>query len=336
MISANQVVHLEGVTRTFHVVERTTGFVATVKNFVHRRYKSIAAIQDINLTANTGEILGILGANGSGKTTTLKCVSGLLTPSKGEIDVLGFIPHERSVNFLRQIAFVMGQRSQLHQDVCVLDSFELRRVVYGLELAAYASSRDELVDLLDLASFADTPVRQLSLGQRMRCELAAALLHRPRLVLLDEPTIGLDFEAQNAIRAFVRNYVNEHEATVLLTSHYLQDIEALADRVAVLAAGRLVFNGSLQDLRSLKSDRQVLSLYGDDIDLTAAPWASLIACDLPGEINIEVPKREAPAILAQLSALPGVRGLTLADPPLEAALRDLYARTEEIKHDPSS
>ena len=238
----------------FRVAERPSGFRATVRGLFHRTYKQIPAVRDVTFSASSGQILGVLGPNGSGKTTTLKCVSGLLTPTSGTADVLGFVPYERRPEFLRRIGFIMGQRSQLHQDVSVLDSLDMRRVVYGLSSAEYTSSLDELMDLLSLGEFAKTPVRQLSLGQRMRCEFAAALLHRPDLVLLDEPTIGLDFTAQAVIRTFIDQYVAGHQATVLLTSHYLKDIEALAHRVVVLAKGRLVFSGSLEDLRELDGE----------------------------------------------------------------------------------
>jgi len=248
------VVRVEDLTRVFRVAERPSGFRATLRGLFRRTHTHIPAVQDVTFSAASGEIVGVLGPNGSGKTTTLKCVSGLLTPTSGTVDVLGFVPNERRPEFLRRIGFIMGQRSQLHQDVSVLDSLDMRRVVYGLSRAEYTSSLDELIDLLSLGAFARTPVRQLSLGQRMRCEFAAALLHRPDLVLLDEPTIGLDFTAQAVIRTFIDQYVAEHRATVLLTSHYLKDIEALAHRVVVLAKGRLVFSGSLEDLRNLDGE----------------------------------------------------------------------------------
>jgi len=258
--NSGTVVRVEDLTRVFRVAERPSGFHAVVRGLFHRTYKQIPAVCDVTFSAQSGEIVGVLGPNGSGKTTTLKCVSGLLTPTSGTVNVLGFVPYERRPEFLRRIGFIMGQRSQLHQDVSVLDSLAMRRVVYGLSQAEFTSSLDELMELLSLGEFAKTPVRQLSLGQRMRCEFAAALLHRPDLVLLDEPTIGLDFTAQAVIRSFIQNYVAEHHATVLLTSHYLKDIEALAARVVVLAKGRLVFSGSLEDLRRLGGGQGQTSL----------------------------------------------------------------------------
>ncbi|MDR1186462.1 MAG: ATP-binding cassette domain-containing protein [Bifidobacteriaceae bacterium] len=347
-------VRVDAVSRSFRVAERTVGFRATVKGLVKRSYKVIDAVRDVTFEARAGEILGVLGPNGSGKTTTLRCVSGLLTPTSGTVDALGFTPHERSRDFLRRIGFIMGQRSQLHPDVSVFDSLELRRVIYSLTDAEFHDSREELSELLGLADFGDAPVRQLSLGQRMRCEFAAALLHRPALVLLDEPTIGLDFDAQAAIRGFVERYVAAHRACVLLTSHHLADIEALAGRVVVMAKGRLVFEGSLGDLRRLHSDRQLVTLAhdggldaGGDLGAGLGSGAGLgagaglggalglalggagagieLAGSKPGEITLTVPRAAAPAALAALGALPGVTGLSLTDPPLEDALARFYS-----------
>jgi ABC-2 type transport system ATP-binding protein len=329
------VVRLDAVTRAFRVATRTVGFRATVKGLFRRQYKVSRAVRDVTFDASAGEILGVLGPNGSGKTTTLKCVAGLLTPTSGRLDVLGFTPHQRDRAFLRRIGFIMGQRTQLHADVSVFDSLELRRVIYGLTDQQFRDSKAELTELLGLAEFGDAPVRQLSLGQRMRCELAAALLHRPEVVLLDEPTIGLDFEAQAAIRAFVEAYVAGHGACVLLTSHYLADIEALAGRVVVLAKGRLVFDGSLAGLRRMGSDHQVVTLTYDDADQApdraqvealAGPDAAVTV--KPGEVEVAAPRSQAPRILAALGALPGVSGLALADPPLEDTLAHLYAEDE--------
>ncbi|MDR1806336.1 MAG: ATP-binding cassette domain-containing protein [Propionibacteriaceae bacterium] len=328
------VVRLDAVSRSFRVAERTVGLRATVKGFARRRYKVIDAIRDVTFDAHAGEILGVLGPNGSGKTTTLKCVSGLLTPTSGTVDVFGYTPHDRDYEFLRRVGFIMGQRSQLHPDVSVFDSLELRRVVYSLPDQTFAESKAELTELLGLAEFGDAPVRQLSLGQRMRCEFAAALLHRPQLVLLDEPTIGLDFDAQAAIRAFVRRYSADHAACVLLTSHYLADIEALADRVVVMAQGRLVFQGALGELRRLHSDNQVITLAHDgsldpaQVRAAAGPGADVTVAK-PGEVTVTAARAAAPGILAALGTLAGVTGLSLADPPLEAALAQLYGGTAD-------
>jgi ABC-2 type transport system ATP-binding protein len=325
-------VKVDQLTRSFRVAERTVGLKSTVKGVFHRKHKVADAVQDVTFQAAAGEILGVLGPNGSGKTTMLKCVAGLLTPTSGTVEALGFTPHRRSHAFLRRIGFIMGQRTQIHPDVSVFDSLELRRVIYELTDQQFEESKEELVTLLGLDEFGDAPVRQLSLGQRMRCELAAALLHQPDLVLLDEPTIGLDFEAQDAIRAFVQRYVARHDACVLLTSHYLADIEALAGRVVVLAKGRLVFEGSLGDLRRMGSDSQVITLTHEggiglaEVQAVAGPDAAVTAT--PGAFEVSAPRAEVPKILAALGGLPGVTGLSLTAPPLEDALAQLYAEED--------
>jgi ABC-2 type transport system ATP-binding protein len=211
--------------------------------------------------------------------------------------------------------------------VPLLDSLELRRVVYNLSKIEFENSREELTELLGLAEFAETPIRQLSLGQRMRCELAAALLHRPRILLLDEPTIGLDFAAQAAIRTFVQHYTKTHGATVLLTSHYLQDIEALAGRVVVMAKGRLVYQGSLTGLRRLGSGDKLISVSGE-INTADSDWARFITETKPGELVLQVPSDQAPKVLAAISALPGITDISLNDPPLESALGQLYNQVD--------
>lgn len=318
-------VRVDDLTRVFRVAERKQGLRAFIGDIFHRTYREVTAVEGVTFQVNRGEIVGVLGPNGSGKTTTLKCISGLLTPTRGSVEVLGFVPSERRDAFLRRVGFIMGQRSQLHQDVSVLDSLEMRRVVYGLGRVEFEDSRDELVELLSLTSFAATPVRQLSLGQRMRCEFAAALLHRPDVVLLDEPTIGLDFDAQAAIRGFVQRYVANHGASVLLTSHYLLDIEAMASRAVALARGRLLFSGSLAELRQCGGASQLVTLRGEHLDLSRTEWAGLISRQEPGEISLEIGRAAVPTLLAQLSALPGLVDLTLSDPPLETALAHLYA-----------
>ncbi|MDR0849328.1 MAG: ATP-binding cassette domain-containing protein [Propionibacteriaceae bacterium] len=326
-IDEDSVVTLDNVTRTFKVAERTVGFGDTVRGFFHRKYTQIPAISNVAFTACSGEILGVLGPNGSGKTTTLKCISGLLTPTSGKVDVMGFTPHERDPEFLRRIGFIMGQRSQLHPDVSVFDSLQLRKVIYSLSDDDYQASLNELTELLGLAEFGDAPVRQLSLGQRMRCEFAAALLHRPSLVLLDEPTIGLDFDAQASIRRFVEGYVRAHHATVLLTSHYLADIEALAGRVIVMAKGHIAFTGSLAELRHMDGGHQLITIQYTEVrpDFSQFSWEDKVTEPKPGEIHLEVLRDEAPHILAQVGALSGVSALSLSDPPLETALSQIYA-----------
>ncbi|MBC8171628.1 MAG: ATP-binding cassette domain-containing protein, partial [Anaerolineae bacterium] len=213
------VVHIEHLTKTYFVPEREAGLKAALQSLVKRKNREVKAVQDVTFDVAPGEVVGFLGPNGAGKTTTLKMLSGLLFPTGGVARVLGYEPGKRERQFLSQITLVMGQRNQLVWDIPAADSFELNRAIYNIPQAQYKQTYDELVQLLDLAPLISKPVRNLSLGERMKCEIAGALLHRPKVLFLDEPTIGLDVTAQRRIREFLREYNQRHGATVLLTSH---------------------------------------------------------------------------------------------------------------------
>ncbi len=247
-------IRVDVLTLEFAVTDREAGLGGALRSVVRRRHRLVTAVSDVSFSVEGGTILGLLGPNCSGKTTTLKCVAGLLTPTTGTVEVLGMTPSERPPELLRRLGFVMGQRWQLHPDIPVMESFELHRVVYDLDRTAFERTRDELMTLLELDYLVLQPARKLSLGQRMRCEFVAALLHRPSVVLLDEPTLGLDFDAQLMIRDFVRHYVDATGAAVILTSHYLADIEALSDRVITISNGALTYQGSLSELKRMAGD----------------------------------------------------------------------------------
>lgn len=318
---------VSGLTRTFEVTERDAGLGGALRSVVRRRHRTITAVEDLTLEVGPGTVLGLLGPNGSGKTTTLKCIAGLLTPTRGSVEVLGHTPSRREPEYLRRLGFVMGQRWQLHPDLPVGESFELHRVVYDLDREQFDRTRAELVELLDVADLGSQPSRKLSLGQRMRCEFVAALLHRPPVVLLDEPTLGLDFDAQVAIRAFVRRYVRDTGAAAILTSHYLADIEALADRVATISHGRLTFSGSLRELQGLAGDRKHVTARLER-PVTEGEVAGLgdvrVITSTPGTLTVEVARSGAGAVLLALESLDAVSDVSLADPPLEDTLTQLY------------
>jgi ABC-2 type transport system ATP-binding protein len=319
------VIGVEGLTREFSVTEREPGLRAALRSVAHRHYRTVTAIEDLTFTVAGGGVVGFLGPNGSGKTTTLKCLAGLLTPTAGHVDVLGFTPARREPAFLRQLGFVMGQRWQLNVDISVAESFELHRVVYDLDRRTFARTRDELVELLDLGDLVRQVTRKLSLGQRMRCEFAAALLHRPTVVLLDEPTLGLDFEAQQQIRRFVADYVQISGAAVLLTSHYLADIEALCEDVMTISRGRITYSGTLRELAQMAGDQQRITAR------LSSPLSPASVSDL-GDVRehtdsllvLEVARGAAGRTVGALESLEGVAGVTLDDPPLEDTLRRLY------------
>jgi ABC-2 type transport system ATP-binding protein len=290
----------------------------------------VKAVDGISFSIAAGERVGFLGPNGAGKTTTLKMLSGLLHPTSGKALVAGHVPFARSPEFLKSIMLVAGQKQQLLWDLPPMDTFELNRAIYAVPRAEYQRTLDELVELLRLTPLLKKPVRQLSLGERMKCELAAALLHRPRVLFLDEPTIGLDVTMQAAVRDFIRRYNEEHGATVILTSHYMEDVAALCPRIIVIDHGRLAWDGPLQDLvRKTRPEKRVtLKLATEpaaaDLELAGARLVSLEG----QSVQLNVPQeRLSVAVSALLARLP-VLDLTVEDPPLEEVLGELFQRAE--------
>ena len=259
-------IRIRQLSKTFVVTERESGVGAALASLVRRRREEVVAVDGISFDLAPGEIVGFLGPNGAGKTTTLKMLSGLLHPAAGEIAVLGHVPWKREKAFLRQITLVMGQRSQLVWDIPASDSFELNRAIYRIPAADFRSTLAELTDLLELGPLLRRPVRSLSLGERMKCEVAAALLHRPRVVFLDEPTIGLDVTMQRRIRSFIAEYNRRFGATVLLTSHYMADVEALCRRVIVIHHGRLLFDGDLSALVGKFTSHKTIVVKLDELN----------------------------------------------------------------------
>ncbi len=319
-------------TKHFVVPVRAPGLRAAMKAVVRREHTTVRAVESVDLTIHAGEIVGFLGPNGAGKTTTLKMLAGLLHPTSGTATVLGHVPHRRDHTFLRRIALVMGQRHQLNWDIPAADSFEMLRAIYDLDPAAYRAQLGELTDLLDLAGISRKPVRQLSLGERMKCELAAALLHRPDVLFLDEPTLGLDVTAQRRVREFVSEYARATGATVLLTSHYMADIEALAERVLVIHHGALQFDGSLSDLTRTMSDHKVVTVRLDgkapDAELEAARQLIVATeCEVSRDGNehvLEFPRNDVRSALRDILALEAVLDFTVEDEPIERVIDRVF------------
>ncbi len=249
--------------KTFRVARRDPGFGNAVKALFHREYEEIHALHDISFSVGEGEMVGYIGPNGAGKSSTIKVLSGVLTPDGGQCLVDGRVPWKQRVKHVSQIGVVFGQRSQLWWDVPVADSFELLKDIYRIPGEVYRRNVDELTELLDLSQLLRTPTRQLSLGQRMRCEIAASLLHSPKILFLDEPTIGLDAVSKLAVRDFVKKLNQEHRTTVILTTHDMQDIEALASRVILIGKGKILLDGTLDDIRrgGEQIDETIAHLY---------------------------------------------------------------------------
>jgi len=254
---------MEQVCKSYRIARRNAGFKEACKSLFHREYEVIAALNDVSFTINDKEMVGYIGPNGAGKSSTIKILSGILTPDSGTVLVDGRIPCKDRIEHVRQIGVVFGQRSQLWWDVPVIDSFELLKDIYSISQSMYRRSLEELTQLLNLEELLRTPARQLSLGQRMRCEIAASLLHRPRILFLDEPTIGLDAVSKLAVRDFILKQNKTHGTTVILTTHDMQDIEALASRIILIGKGRILMDGSLSDIKKGNADidETVAELY---------------------------------------------------------------------------
>jgi ABC-2 type transport system ATP-binding protein len=311
--------------KTYVVSEREGGVLAALQSLIRREKTEVHAVAGISFDLAPGEIVGFLGPNGAGKTTTLKMLSGLLHPTEGEVSVLGHIPWKREKALLRQITLVMGQRNQLVWDIPPADSFELNRAIYRIPPLDYRRTVDELVELLDLGPLLRKPVRNLSLGERMKCEIAAALLHRPRVVFLDEPTIGLDVTMQRRIRTFIAEYNRRFEATVLLTSHYMADVEALCRRVIVIHHGKLLFDGELSDLVRRFTAHKTIVVQLEDPGADLRAYGEVVSSS-DGRVTLRVAKSETAGVTERLLADLPVIDLTVEDPPIEEVIEQVFAQ----------
>jgi ABC-2 type transport system ATP-binding protein len=321
------VVKVAELTKIFRVPEREPGLGAAVRALVRRRHRDVCAVDGISFGIESGEVVGFLGPNGAGKTTTLKMLSGLLYPTSGEAQVLGHVPSKREREFLRRITLVMGNRNQLQWDLPALDSFELNRAIYRVPRPDFTKLRDELIELLEVGDLVRKPVRNLSLGERMKVEVVGSLVHRPQVLFLDEPTIGLDVTMQRRIRSFIAEYNSRHEATVLLTSHYMADVVALCRRVIVIHHGRILFDGDLARLGDqfvawktiaveLQSGGSDLSAYGDVLETDGA------------RVKLRVPKADAARVTARLLAEREIADLTVEEPPIEDVIELVFAQEQ--------
>ena len=309
----------------YQVHQKEAGFAASLRAFFRRRYEWVRAVDDISFSIPQGEIVGFLGPNGAGKTTTLKVLAGLLYPTAGNVSVGGFQPFERKNEFLRQITLVMGQKNQLIWDLPAIESFEVNRAIYEISRGDYLAALKEMTELLDLEPVLKKQVRKLSLGERMKCELAAALLHRPRVLFLDEPTIGLDVTMQARMRQFLMEYNRRHGATILLTSHYMADVVALCERILVIDHGRLVYDGLLDALvervAPYKNVRIVTRrpIQAGELE----PFGEIRSIDTM-EATLIVPRDRTSVVAAELFRILPIADITIEDPEAEEIIRRIF------------
>lgn len=308
-------IEVRALTKTYRVPLKEPGFSGSVRSLFSRKWREVQAVKDLSFTIQQGERVGFLGPNGAGKTTTLKMLAGLLHPTSGDVRVLGARPQDRDADFLGRITLVMGQKQQLLWDLPPRETFELNRAMYGIPRTEFMRTLDELVTLLRIEPLLDKPARNLSLGERMKCELTAALLHRPQVLFLDEPTIGLDVEMQVQVRSFIASINQRFGATVLLTSHYMQDIAALTPRLLVIDEGRLRYDGALTDLaRRIAPERRVVVR---SIEPALLPLGFV---EESGRMVASVPAEEVNALLTRVLAAVPLAELGVEETPLEEVM----------------
>jgi len=322
-------IEVNGLTKTFRTYKKQPGFKGAVRGLFKRDYESVCAVDKVSFKIEPGELVGFLGPNGAGKTTTLKMLAGLLYPSAGEAKVLGHVPWERADAYRRQFALVLGQKNQLWWDLPARESLELNAKIYGIPEDRFSRTVTEMTEMLNVREKLNVSVRELSLGERMKMELIASLLHQPRVLFLDEPTIGLDVVSQKTVREFLKRYNATHQTTILLTSHYMADIQALCERVIIIDHGKISFDGKLSEVVDRFADFKLITIQCEGAagctDDQLAKYGELVE-KTPGNIKLKVKRdRVIPVCKALLDELP-VRDIDIEEVPIEDVIRQLFAR----------
>ncbi|WP_224372579.1 ABC transporter ATP-binding protein [Hyalangium versicolor] len=322
-------ISVRGLRKHYKVHKRPPGLKAAFRSLFHRDYTTVKAVDGISFEIRPGERVGFLGPNGAGKTTTLKVLSGLLHPSDGEVTVDGHVPRHREDAFLKKIMLVMGQKQQLLWDLPPAETFELNRAIYDVPREQFKQTLEELVTLLELEELINKPTRQLSLGERMKCELAAALIHRPKLLFMDEPTIGLDVSMQATMRSFIKAYNERFGATLILTSHYMDDVAALCPRVIVIDKGMLSYDGGLEALvQRVRPEKRVVFRLEQPVEAaTLAPLGRVVSHE-PTSAVLQVPPEALSATISRALASLPVRDLTVENAPLEEVMSELFSENK--------
>jgi len=328
------IIEIENLTKSYRVYQKKEGLSASLRGLFRREYREVEAVRGINLQVEEGEFVAFLGPNGAGKTTTLKLLSGVINPGSGMARVMGHIPWKRENAYRRRFALVMGQKNQLWWDLPAQESFRLHQQIYRIDPQDFERTRDELTDLLKVRHLLRQPVRELSLGERMKMELTAALLHSPDVLFLDEPTIGLDVVAQHNIQKFLKHYQAERNITVLLTSHYMKDVAALCKRVVIMAQGRIEYDGSLVSIIDSFSGYKVITLqFAEDDAIDNMDRFGEVLEREPPRAKIRVPRADVAKTLAAILNQHVIEDVVVEDPPLEEVIASLYASVDDAQEE---
>jgi ABC-2 type transport system ATP-binding protein len=319
------VIEIQGLSKSYRVYQKKEGLLASLAGLFRREYRNVEAVRSIDFQVDRSEFVAFLGPNGAGKTTTLKLLSGVITPTAGSARVLGHIPWKRENAYRRRFALVMGQKNQLWWDLPAAESFRLHQQIYRIEKGQFERTRDELTAMLSVRNLLAQPVRELSLGERMKMELIAALLHSPEVLFLDEPTIGLDVVAQYNVQSFLRHYQESRGISILLTSHYMKDVAALCRRVVVISLGRIIYDGSLSGIIDRFGGHKVISLQMIDGHMPGdmARYGEVLSAE-PPRMRLRVERSVVPQVLGQILASYAVEDVSVEDPPLEQVIAEMF------------
>ena len=320
-------IEIRGLSKSYFVYQKKEGLLASLRGLFHREYREVEAVRGIDLTVEQGEFVAFLGPNGAGKTTTLKLLSGVINPTSGHATVIGHVPWRRENAYRRRFALVMGQKNQLWWDLPAQESFRLHQQIYRIPLDQFDATVDELTSLLETRDLLKQPVRELSLGERMKMELTAALLHSPDVLFLDEPTIGLDVVAQRNIQRFLKDYQARRQVTILLTSHYMKDVAALCQRVVIIALGQIHYDGSLSGIIDRFSGHKIVTLLfgGEGVPEDVASFGELLEVEAP-RVRMRILRAEVADVLATLLSRHTIEDMSVEDPPLEEVIAEAFTR----------
>lgn len=321
------VIAIERLVKNFRSYRKEPGFWGSVKSLVKRDYFSVPAVRDISFSIKEGELVGFIGPNGAGKTTTMKCLSGLIYPTSGKVSVLGYTPFQRKANFLKQISLVMGQKNQLWWDLPAYETFLLNKEIYEIEDSDFKKRVGELSELLEVKDILHVQVRKLSLGQRMKCELMAALIHQPKILFLDEPTIGLDVVVQEKLREFIKEYNEKYRATILLTSHYMQDVKELCKRVIIIDRGKIIYDGRLDSVVKKFSNEKLITVsFEKAVERKSLETFGKVDLFEQKTAHIIVPLKKTKDVVTKLLEEFDVEDLNIEEPAIEEIIRNVFAK----------